>query len=419
MDIKRDPPKSRRKFVVAGSVTVLLIGATAGLNSLRPAQTSLDRTLLTIDTVSFGELLREVRAPGTLVSDHVRLVVAVTGGRVEALPISLGASVAPSTVIVRLSNADVELGALQVQQQLNQARTSLAQLRSRLAQDRLSQQSLLAQLRTQRLEVERSARAFDSLDRRGLAARNEVASAHEKAQELSVRSTLEEHRLEEMRSSEAEQVRLAAQQVAGLEQILAEQRHRVSSLQVIAGENGELQSLGNPKLELGSWVNSGTELARVSPPGRLKAVLRVPESQAKEIVVGQHANIDTHDGVITGHVASVDPVTRGGAVSVEIALDDTPPKGARVDLGVEGSIQIDRLPGLLRVGRPAYGRAGTIVRLFRVVPNTGEAERVDVRLGRTSVTMVEVLHGLARGDSVVISDMSPYVTDSRVHLRGS
>lgn len=417
MDIQRDPPRSRKKYLIAGAAGLVLVAALVGLNGLRPAQTSLDRTLLTIDTVSIGELLREVRAPGTLVSDHVRLVVAVTGGRVEALPISLGAAVAPGTVIVRLSNADVELGALQVGQQLIQARTSLAQLRSRLAQDRLTQQGIMAQLRTQRLEVERSARTVDSLDRRGLAARNEVAGAHDRLQEFTARSTLEAHRLDEMRASESEQVHLAAQAVAGLEQILAEQRRRVTSLQLVAGESGELQSLGNPKLELGSWVNSGTELARVSQSGRLKAVLRVPENQAKEIIAGQHAGIDTHDGLIAGHVVSLDPVTRGGAVSVEIALDDAPPKGARVDLGVEGSIHIERLPGLLRVGRPSYGRAGTIVRLFRVLPNTGEAERVDVRLGRTSVTMVEVLSGLARGDSVIISDMSPYLTDRRVHLR--
>ena len=417
MDIQRDPPRSRKKYVLAGVASLVLVAALVGLNSLRPAQTSIDRTLLTVDMVSVGELLREVRAPGTLISDHVRLVVAVTGGRVEALPVSVGASVAPGTVIVRLSNADLELGALQVGQQLIQARTSLAQLKSRLAQDRLTQQSLLAQLRSQRLDVERTARTFDSLDRRGLAARNEVAGAHDKTQEFSVRSRLEEHRLEEMGTSESEQVRLAAQAVAGLELILAEQRHRVSSLQLIAGESGELQSLGNPKLELGSWVISGTELARVSQSGRLKAVLRVPENQAKEIIVGQHASIDTHDGMMAGHVASLDPVTRGGAVSVEIALDAMPPKGARVDLGVEGSIHIERLPGLLRVGRPAYGRAGTIVRLFRIMPNTGEAERVDVRLGRTSVTMVEVVNGLSRGDSVIISDMSPYITEQRVHLR--
>jgi multidrug resistance efflux pump len=419
VDIQRDRPTNRKRYVAAGAVAVLLIGATAGLDSLRPAQTSLDRTILAIDTVSFGELVREVRAPGTLVADHVRLVIAVTGGRVEGLPIPLGASVAPGTIVVRLSNGDVELGALQVQQQLTQAHTSLAQLRTRLAQDRMSQQSLLAQLRTQRLDAERAARVLDSLDRRGLASRNELAGAQEKAQEFAVRSALEKHRLEEMRTSAAEQVRLAGQQVAGLEQILAEQRRRVSSLQVVAGEAGELQSLGSPKLELGSWVNSGTELARVSQPGRLKAVLRVPESQAKEIIPGQHASVDTHDGVVRGHVTSVDPLTRGGAVSVELELDEALPKGARADLGVEGSIEIERLPSLLRVGRPAYGRAGTIVRLFRIVPNSGEAERVDVRLGRTSVMMVEVLQGLARGDSVIVSDMSPYITDSRVHLRGT
>jgi HlyD family secretion protein len=187
---------------------------------------------------------------------------------------------------------------------------------------------------------------------------------------------------------------------------------------VVAGDAGQLQSLGSPKLELGAWVNSGTELARVAQSTRLKAVVNVPETQAKEIVVGQRASVDTHDGIVRGHVASVDPVTRAGAVAVDIALDEPLPKVARADLGIEGSIEIERVPGVLRVGRPAYGREGSVVRMFRIVPNSGKAARVDVRLGRTSVMMVEVRSGLARGDSVIISDMSPYVTDTRVQLRG-
>ena len=417
MDIARDPPKSRKKYIIA---TIVVLGGILGafsLTRLRPAVVTMERSVITFDTVTMGDMVRDVRGPGTLVPERTRIIVATTGGRIEALPVRAGDTVLAGATIIQLSNSDVELAALQVQQQLTQALAQLAQLRSSLQQQHVSQQGLVAQLRTQNLEAERSARVLDSLDRMRLASKNEVASARERAQEMSTRYQLELRRNEDMKLSELEQIQLSQQQIAGLRQILQEQRNRVASLRVAAIEAGQLQSLGNPRLELGQWVNSGIELARLSQPGRLKAVLRVPETLARDLVLGLRASIDTHDGVVSGHVANIDPVSHGGSVTVDVALDGPLPRGARVDLNVDGAIEIERLTNVMHVGRPAYGAAGTLVKLFKVIPNTGDVVRTDVRLGRASVNSVELKGGLSRGDSVIVSDMSPMLSEARIRIR--
>jgi len=417
VDIERDRPSNKRKYlIIIGAVLAVLVG-TLALTKLRPAVTTLERSKLTFDTVSVGDVIRDVRAPGTLVPEHVRIIVAATGGRVEALPLRPGAKVDPGTTIVQLSNTDVELSALQVQQQLTQAYASLAQMRSFQQQERITQQGTVLQMKTQRLDAERTARVLDSLDKRQLSSKNEVAAAREHAQEVSARYELEQRRSEQMRSASAEQLKLAQDQIDGLKRIQAAQQTRVSSMRVTAGESGQLQSLGSPQLELGQWVNSGIELARVATSDRLKAVLHVPENLAKDVAVGQKTTVDTHDGVVPGHVISIDPAARGGTVTIEVSLEGVLPKGARADLGIDGAIQIERLSRVMHVGRPAYGAAESVIRLFRVVPNKGEAERVNVDVGKASVNDIVVLRGLARGDSVIISDMSQMLTDTRVRLR--
>ncbi|MEO7458455.1 MAG: HlyD family efflux transporter periplasmic adaptor subunit [Gemmatimonadaceae bacterium] len=417
MDIERDKPTNRRGYVVAGVVVSVLLLATIGLRTLKGAVTTMSRTTLTFDTVAVGDMVRDVRAPGTLVAEHTRIIVAQTGGRIEALPVKPGAVVDAGTTIVLLSNTDVELQALQVQQQLTQAYAMLAQLRSAQQQARLTQQGALAQLRTQRLEAERNAGVLDSLDKGRSASRNEVAAAHERAQEALTRYQIEERRVEGTKDADAEQVVLAQQQIDGLKSILQAQRNRVGSMRVTAGEAGQLQSLGGAQLELGQWVNSGVELARITTPGKLKAVLRVPETLAKDVAPGQRATVDTHDGVVTGRVTSVDPMSRGATVMVEIALDGTMPKGARVDVAVDGAIEIERLHNVMYVGRPAYGAAESVIKLFRVTPNRGEAARVEVTVGKASVNSIVVRKGLSKGDSVIISDMSQLLTDARVRIK--
>ena len=417
MDIERDRPTHTRRYVVAGIVVGVLLTATLALSRMRAAVTTMDRSLLTFDTVAVGDMIRDVRAPGTLVPEHIRIIVATTGGRVEALPVRPGATVDAGTTIVQLSNTDVELAALQVDQQITLAHASLAQLRSFQQQERMTQQGTVAQLRTQHLDAARAARVLDSLDKGRLATRNEVAAAHERAQEMAVRYDLEQRRTLQLKSAAEEQLTLAQQQIDGLKRIQQAQQNRVVSMRVTAGERGQLQSLGSPQLELGQWVNSGIELARVARSDRLKAVLRVPETQAKDVAVGQRASVDTHDGVVPGRVAGIDPTSRGGSVSVEIALEGPLPKGARGDLAVDGAIEIERLPNVMHIGRPAYGAAESVIRLFRVTPNRGEAMRVNVSVGKASVNNIVVRQGLAKGDSVIISDMSQLLTDMRVRIK--
>jgi HlyD family secretion protein len=417
VDIERDRPSNKRKYMIAGAVVLCVLAGTLALTRMRPAVTTLDRSKLTIDTVSVGDVIRDVRGPGTLVPEHVRIIVATTGGRVEALPLRPGAKVEAGATIVLLSNTDVELSALQVQQQITQAYASLAQMRSFQQQERITQQGAVAQMKTQHLDAERNARVLDSLDKRQLSSKNEIAAAHERAQEVSMRYDLEQRRSAQMQSSGAEQLKLAQDQIDGLKRIQAAQQTRVTSMRVTAGESGQLQSLGSPTLELGQWVNSGIELARVATSDRLKAVLHVPENLAKDVAVGQKTTVDTHDGVVPGHVISIDPAARGGTVTIEVSLEGALPRGARADLSIDGIIQIERLANVMHVGRPAYGAAESVIRLFRVTPNTGEAQRVNVDVGKASVNDIVVLRGLTRGDSVIISDMSQMLTETRVRLQ--
>jgi HlyD family secretion protein len=417
MDIERDRPSNKKKYIIAGGVVAVLLAATLALSQLKAAVTTMDRAVLTFDTVAVGDMVRDVRAPGTLVPEHIRIIVATTGGRIESLPVRPGALVVAGTTIVQLSNTDVELAALQVQQQITQAHAALAQLRSFQQQERMTQQGTVAQLRTQHLDAERTARVLDTLDKGRLTTRNEVAAAHERAQEIAMRYELEQRRTEQLKSSAAEQLTLAQQQIDGLQRIQQAQQNRVASMRVTAGETGQLQSLGSPQLELGQWVNSGIELARVARSDRLKAVLHVPETQAKDVAVGQRATVDTRDGIVPGRVSSIDPASRGGTVTVEIALDGPLPKGARADLTVDGAIEIERLPNVMHLGRPAYGAAESVIRLFKVTPNAGEAIRLNVKVGKASVNSIVVVQGLAKGDSVIISDMSQMLTDARVRLK--
>jgi HlyD family secretion protein len=418
LDIKREPPKKTKKYIAGAVAIVGVLVISAFISRLKPAAPPVERATLWIDTVKRGEMVRSVNAPGTLEPEHVRIIVAVTSGRVETLPVMPGVSVTPDQTILTLSNPDIDLQTLQYQQQLTQSYAALAQLRTSLQQSLMSQEGVVAQLVTQYQLAARNATVVDSLDKKKLSSPNEVAAAHDQVTELKRRLDLERQRYTDMQASQKQQLDLQQQQIDGLKQILQEQKNRVASMRVTAGESGQLLSLGNPQLELGQWVNSGIELARVAQPGRLKAVLRVPETQAKDVAVGQRATIDLHNnGIIEGHVIRSDPSSQAGTVTVEVALDGPLPQGARSDLSVDGTIEIDRLKDVLYVGRPAYGQAESTVGLFKVLKNSGFAERTNVKLGRASVNTIEVVSGLAVGDSVIISDMSTWDNTARVKLK--
>jgi len=418
LDIKREPPKKTKKYIAGGVALLGVLVISAFISRLKPAAPPVERATLWIDTVKRGEMVRSVNAPGTLVPEHIRIIVAITSGRVETLPVRPGETVTPTSTILTLSNPDLDLQTLQYQQQLTQAYGALAQLRTSLQQGLMVQEGAVAQLVTQYQQAVRDASVADSLDKKHLSSPNEVAAAHDRVNELKRRLDLERQRYSDLQGSQKQQLDLQQQQIDGLKQILQEQRNRVSSMRVTAGEAGTLMTLGNPQLELGQWVNSGIELARVAQPGRLKAVLRVPETQAKDVVVGQHATIDLHNnGIIEGHVIRTDPSSQAGTVTVEVGLDGALPNGARSDLSVDGTIEIDRLKDVLYVGRPAYGQAESTVGLFRVEKGTGYASRTNVKLGRASVNTIEIVNGLAVGDSVIISDMSTWDNTSRVRLK--
>ncbi|MFL5604929.1 MAG: efflux RND transporter periplasmic adaptor subunit [Gemmatimonadaceae bacterium] len=414
MDIKREPPRRRRRYVLGGGAVAGVLILSLAIGRLRPAAPSVDSASLVIDTVRRSDMTLDVRAPGTLVPEHVRILAAATAGRVESLPIRPGATVTPNTTVVLLSNTDVELQAMQSEQQLSAAMSSLAGLRTALRQQRLSQEGIVAQTVTQAQDAQRSVAVFESLDRKQLAAANEVAAARDKARELGTRLDLERRRLQDVAGSEREQLALMQDQVARLREIVAAQRRRVTAMRVVAGESGQLQVL---PLELGQWVNPGMELARIAQPGRLKAVLRVPDVQARDIALGQRAVIDTRSGIVSGHVQRTDPSSQNGTVTVEVALDGVLPAGTRSDLGVDGTIEIARLTNVLHVGRPPYGDPGASVGLFKVGTDGKDAVRVPVKLGRASANAVQIVHGLAAGDRVIISDMSSWDNVSRMRIR--
>ena len=419
MDIKRAPQSKKKQYIIWGTGILAIVAVSVGISKLKPAAPSVERATLWVDSVKKGELLREVRAAGTLVPEHMRIIAAVTAGRIEQLPVRPGVTVSPGTVLVEMSNTDVQLQALQAEQSLTQARSGLASLKQSLLQQRLAQEGAVASVRTLYEQANRRLKEVEALNEKKLSSPNELATARDGAAELKTRYDIEVQRLAEMNTSAKEQILLNEEQVNRLSSIVREQMNRVNSMRVVAGEMGVLQSLGpnGVQLELGQWVNPGMELARVAQPGRLKAVIRVPETQARDIAVGQKASVDTRNGIVQGHVMRIDPGSTQGTVTVEVAIDGELPRGARADMSVDGTIELERLPNVMYVGRPAYGSPESTVGLFKISEDGSEASLVQVRLGRASVNTIEVLNGLAVGDSVIISDMSQWDNQTRIRLK--
>jgi multidrug resistance efflux pump len=418
LDIKREPPKKTKKIVGISLGIVAIAAVTVGISRLRPAAPPVERGTLWIDTVKRGSMTRDVNAPGTLEPEYVRNVVALTSGRVEELPVQPGINVTPKTLLVVLDNPDVQLQLLNDQQSLNNSYSALATLKTSLHQQILAQQGVIASVQTQYNTALRNSAMQDSLAKRNLSSVFDVAAAKDAADEARLRFDIEKKKLEDMQTSEKQQIDLYQQQIEGLKAILNDQKNRVQSMRVVAPEAGLLQTLGNPPLELGQYVNAGVTLARVVQPGRLKAVLRVPETQAVEIVPGLPATIDLHNNtVVKGRVTRTDPSSVAGTVTVEVRIDDTLPAGTRSDLAVDGTIQLERLSDVLFVARPGFGQPGNSVGIFRVLPNTGEAERITVALGRASVNTIEIKNGAKVGDSLIVNDMSQFDATNRLRIK--
>ena len=414
VDIKREKPKSYRRYWLGGAAVLAIAAVTMALGRLEPAAPSVERGTLWIDTVRHGEMVRQVRGPGSLVPEQIRWISAITAGRVEQLPLRAGVPVTKEQLLLTLSNPDVQLQALEAHRQLTAAQAQLVSLRTTLETQRLNQQAVVATTRSDYQDALRVDTVAESLDKRGLLSTNEVGKARDKAAELSERMRIEHDRLNVISSSIKQQIDLQQAQVERLQAIAAFHDEQVRSLQVRAGSDGVLQEL---PLELGQWVTPGYILAKVAQPGRLKAVLRIPETQAKDVQIGQPSSIDTRNGLVAGHVMRLEPAAQNGTVTVEVALDGALPKGARPDLSVDGTVEIERLTGVNYVGRPAYGQPESTVGMFRLSPNGQEATRVNVKLGRASVNTIEIQQGLSPGDRVIISDMSNWDSHPRIRLR--
>ena len=414
MDIPREPAKRGRKRILYGGLGLLaVVLATVALRNLKPAAPKVDRAAVWVDSVVRGPLVIEVRGPGTLVPERIRYISAVTAGRVEQRLAQPGQEVKAETVLLEMSNPDVQLQSLESERQLTVARADQVNLRANLATQRLNQEAAVAAARSAFLDAKRTADASDSLAAKELISTSEASRARDRLEEMGTRFKVEQERLQVMTQAADSQLALQQAQVNRLRDVTEFQRGRIRSMVVKAGANGTLQELS---LEVGQWAQSGATLARIVEPGRLKAVLRIPETQAKDVALGQPAAIDTRNGIARGKVSRIDPAVQNGTVTVDVSLGDELPRGARPDLSVDGTIQVERLDNVLHVGRPAYGQAGSTVGLFKLVEDGKVALRVNVRLGRTSVNTVEVLGGLQPGEKVIISDMSRWDGFDRVRV---
>jgi HlyD family secretion protein len=414
MDIPRAPKKKRAKYIAVGGAIAVVALSTVILASLPTAAPSIERTTLLIDSVQRGTMVRAVRAPGTLVPERVRFVSALTAGRIERLPLRPGATVTAGSSLLDMSNPDVQLEALEAGRQVTTAEAALVNLETALATQRLTQQSALASAEAAASDAKRQAAVLSSLGKKNLASGNDVAQANERAAEQAARLSAERDRLRVMDGAMSRQLALQKSEVARARAIAEFQAARVASMKVRAPEDGVLQTL---PLELGQWVVPGQVLATVAQPGRLKAVLRVPETQARDIVIGQPVDVDTRNGIAKGSVLRVDPSVQNGTVTVEVALDGTLPRGARPDLSVDGTIEIERLSDVLHVSRPAYGQGESTVGLFVLDADGKYATRRPVKLGRSSVNTIQVVQGLKVGERVIISDMSQWDNVERVKLK--
>lgn len=413
MDVPRQKPRNRRKpLLIVGGLVALAI-TTLGLSQLRPAAPEVERATLWLDTVRRGPMVRQVHGNGSLVPESQRFVSALTAGRVERVLARPGARVEAGTVLVELSNPDVQLEALDAERQLKLAEAELATLRSNLETARLAQEGSLAAARTELREAGRAVAVADRLAREGLSSTMEAERARDRQQEADERYRAEERRLVLADEAFKAQVELRRADLERVRAIASFQRERVASMRVRAGAAGVVQELA---LEPGQWVQSGQGLARVASPERLKAVLMVPQGNARDLSLGLPVVVDTRDAKVKGRVSRVDPAVQNGTVTVDVALEGALPRGARPDLSVEGTIEIDRLADVLSVGRPANGASETTVRLFRLEPDGHSAVRVPVRLGRSSFNAVEVLDGLKAGDRIILSEMSRWENVDRVRL---
>ncbi|MEM7415597.1 MAG: HlyD family efflux transporter periplasmic adaptor subunit [Gemmatimonadota bacterium] len=420
MDIIRDTkPQRKRKRVVWALGAVGLLGLTVFAQRLLPtAVPSVEGATVWRDTVEFGTMVRQVRGPGTLVPEQMRWITAVTAGRIEQILSLPGTEVGQGGMIMRMSNPDVDMQLLTARQQLSQAEAALAQLRTTLQTQELTQRGTVATVRSQYLDAERvyetNQRLFD--ENPDLVARADLDRSRESMQALELQLQVEQDRLAVMEATQQEQLDAQQEQISRLGELVQFNQDRLESMNVTVPVAGVLAPLDIP-LQEGQWVQSGQQLSRVVVPGRLKAEIRITQTQAQDIVIGQTALIDTRTDTIVGNVTRIDPAVRNGTVTIDVALPLDLPPSARPDLSVDGNVVIDRLDEITYVGRPTFGQPNQRVSIFKLTEDGEFADRVTIQLGASSVNDIQVLDGLVEGDIVILSDMSRWDGFERVKIK--
>ncbi|MFN2533093.1 MAG: efflux RND transporter periplasmic adaptor subunit [Pyrinomonadaceae bacterium] len=418
MDIKR-PPKSKLKKRIR-TVVLIVIGVAAiggityGLSKMKPAAPTLDRSTTVIGIVKRGEMVREVKGNGTLVPQVTRWIPAPADGRVERILVQAGAEVGAGTVIVELSNPQLEQAAIDAEFQVKTAQADAENLKVRLESDGMTQQSQIASINAEYSQAKLQLDSEEQLARQGLVAELPLKVSRVHVLDLANRLKVEQQRLAISGQSKKAQIKAQQSRVDQLQALAKLRRDQVDALKVRAGTNGVLQQIS---VQEGQQLTPGINIARIADPASLKAELKVAETQIKDVREGQLAIVDTRNGLIQGQVSRIDPAAREGTFTVDVTFTESLPQSARPDLSVDGTIELERLRNVLYVDRPAFGQAQQTVGMFKIGPDGQEATRTQVKLGRTSVSTVEILDGLREGDQVIISDTSSMDNYNRIRLR--
>jgi HlyD family secretion protein len=407
--------KLRRQIVLAVIGVVVMAALTVGVMRLRPAAPSVERGTVWTDTVKHGSMLRQVRGPGTLTptQEAIRQIPAETEATVVRIRILPGSQVKASDILLEMSNPQVEQVAVDAQLQLKAAEAEYQSLRVKLESDLMNQKAGAATVNADYSQAKRQADTDKSLYDLGVISGLAYKSSKGKADELTTRNDLEEQRL--AINQKAIDTQLAQEQAKVDEaRTLAELKQKqLDALKVRAGIDGVLVDL---PLQVGQHVQPGVMLAKVVQPNHLMATLKIPETLARDVQSGEPATVDTHNGTISGTVMRVDPAVQNGTVTVDVKLTSELPRGARPDLSVDGTIDLEQLDNILYVGRPAFGQENSTISLFKLDPDGKEATRVSVKVGRESVNSIQVFEGLREGDTVILSDMSRWDKTDRIRL---
>ena len=359
-------------------------------------------------------MLRQVRGLGTLVPEEIRWIPANTEGRIEKILVRPGTQVEPNTEILEINSQELEQAAHDAELQAKAAEAELATLRANLQRELLDQESTTAKVRSEYEQAKMERQTNDQLAKNGLIAELAYKTSKVKEAELANRDDIEQKRLNFSRDSIEPQLASKQAAVDQAQQLAKLKSDQVDALHVRAGMSGVLQQLA---VEIGQRVKIADNLARVADPTKLKAQIKIAETQAKDVQMNQQAVIDTRNGVVKGHVTRVDAAVEQSTVTVDVAFDEALPSGARPDLSVDGTIELERLNDVVYVGRPAFGQENNTIGIFKLASGTSEAVRTPVKVGKSSVNTIEILSGLQPGDQVILSDTSAWDSNERIRLK--